>query len=177
MAQVLTCPVPDNINPLSPNGFKFSITKLPELTFFAQEVNLPGLQLGEPEFGTPFARVPVPGETLTYDTFEIRFLIDEKMKNYKSIYAWLIALGFPENYNQYTNFIEQDQINTISELAANYSDATLQILTNTNNPNQVVQFYDIFPISLSSLTFQTLNQDVNYLGASATFKFSYYKFL
>lgn len=177
MAQVLTCPVPDNINPLSPNGFKFSITKLPELTFFAQEVNLPGLQLGEPEFGTPFARVPVPGETLTYDTFEIRFLIDERMKNYKALYGWLIALGFPENYNQYTNFIEQDQINTISELAANYSDATLQILTNTNNPNQVVQFYDIFPISLSSLTFQTLNQDVNYLGASATFKFSYYKFL
>lgn len=177
MAQVLTCPVPENINPLSPNGFKFSITKLPELTFFAQEVNLPGLQLGEPEFGTPFARVPVPGETLTYDTFEIRFLVDEKMQNFKSVYAWLIALGFPENYNQYTNFIEEDQINTISELAANYSDATLQILSNTNNDNQTVQFFDIFPISLSSLTFQTLNQDVTYLGASATFKFSYYKFL
>ena len=176
MAQVLTCPVPENINPLSPNGFKFSINKLPELTFFAQEVNLPGLTLGEPEFGTPFARVPVPGETLTYDTFEIRFLVDEKMRNYKSIYAWMIALGFPESHSQYTNFVEADQV-VISELAANYSDATLQILTNTNSDNQVVQFSDVFPISLSSLTFQTLNQDVTYLGASATFKFSYYKFL
>lgn len=176
MAQVLTCPVPENINPLSPNGFKFSINKLPELTFFAQEVNLPGLTLGEPEFGTPFARVPVPGETLTYDTFEIRFLVDEKMRNYKSIYAWMIALGFPESHTQYTNFVEADQV-VINELAANYSDATLQILTNTNNDNQVVQFLDVFPIGLSSLTFQTLNQDVTYLGASATFKFSYYKFL
>ncbi len=177
MAQVLTCPVPDNINFLSPNGFKLSIEKLPELTFFAQEVNLPGLQLGEPEFGTPFSRVPVPGETLTYDSFEIRFMVDERMKNYKAIYNWMVALGFPESYTQYVNFVDAADIDTISELATNYSDATLQILTNVNTDNQIVQFYDCFPVSLSSMVFQTQNQDVQYIGATATFKFSYYKFL
>jgi hypothetical protein len=177
MAQVLTCPVPDNINFLSPNGFKLSIEKLPELTFFTQEVNLPGLQLGEPEFGTPFSRVPVPGETLTYDSFEIRFMVDEKMKNYKAIYNWLVALGFPESYSQYVNFVDAADLNKISELATNYSDATLQILTNVNTDNQVIQFHDCFPVNLSSMVFQTQNQDVQYIGATATFKFSYYKFL
>jgi hypothetical protein len=177
MAQVLTCPVPENTNFLSPNGFKLSIEKLPELTFFAQEVNLPGLTLGEPEFGTPFSRVPVPGETLTYDTFEIRFMVDEQMKNYKAIYNWMVALGFPESYTQYVNLVNSAEINAINELATNYSDATLQILTNVNTNNQTVVFHDCFPISISSLMFQTQNQDVQYLGATATFKFSYYKFL
>jgi hypothetical protein len=177
MAQVLTCPVPENINFLSPNGFKLSIEKLPELTFFAQEVNLPGLTLGEPEFGTPFSRIPVPGETLTYDTFEIRFMVDEQMKNYKAIYAWMVALGFPESYTQYVNLVNAAELNAINELATNYSDATLQILTNVNTNNQTVQFHDCFPISISSLMFQTQSQDVQYLGASATFKFSYYKFV
>lgn len=177
MAQVLTCPVPDNINFLSPNGFKLSIEKLPELTFFATEVNLPGLQLGEPEFGTPFSRIPVPGETLTYDTFEIRFMVDEKMKNYKAIYNWMVALGFPESYSQYVNLIDQAELDKISELAANYSDATLQILTNVNTDNQIIQFHDCFPVSISTLMFQAQNQDVQYIGATATFKFSYYRFL
>ncbi len=169
--------VPDNVNFLSPNGFRFEINKLPDLTFFAQEVNLPGLSLGEPEFGTPFARVPVPGETLTYDAFEIRFMVDEEMANYKAVYNWMVALGFPESYTQYVELVDEAQIAAISELATNYSDAQLQILSNVNTSNQSVQFYDCFPIALSSIVFQSTNSDVPYVVANATFKFSYYKFL
>jgi hypothetical protein len=133
------------------------------------------LLLGEPEFGTPFARVPVPGETLTYEQLEIQFLIDERMDNYKSLYNWMVALGFPQDYNQYLSLSELDQINT-SELATNYSDATLLILNNNNQPSQVVTFYDLFPVSISSLQFASTNTDVNYLVGRANFRFSYYKF-
>lgn len=177
MAQVLTCPVPNNINPLSPNGFKFTIQKAPHLTYFAQEVTLPGITLGEPEYGTPFARVPVPGETLTYDQLDVRFLVDERMLNYKTIYNWLIALGFPESHQQYVDFKSEDDRNIISELARNYSDGTLEILSNTNGTNQTVGFFDMFPTNISSLSFQSAVDDVTYLGATATFRFSYYKFL
>lgn len=176
MASTIACPVPTNINPLSPNGFMFNIQKLPSLSFFCQSVNLPGITLGAPEFGNPFNVAPIPGETLTYDQLTVQFLVDEQMANYQAIYNWIIALGFPESYEQYTTFTESDT-NNYSELATNYSDATLQILTGNNTVARAVQFIDLFPISLDSLQFAGTNNDVQYLIGNATFRYGYYKFL
>jgi hypothetical protein len=176
MASTITCPFPANINPLSPNGFMFNIQKLPDLSFFCQSVNLPGITLGEPEFGTPFAKIPIPGETLTYDQLTVQFLVDEQMANYTSIYNWIVALGFPESYDQYIDFSEDDTTN-YSELAKNYSDATLQILTGNNNVVKTVRFIDMFPIGLDSLQFSGTNNDVQYLIGNATFRYGLYKFL
>lgn len=173
----ITCPFPSNINPLSPNGFMFSIQKLPKLNFFAQSVNLPGITLGAPEFGNPFQVQPVPGESLTYDQLTVQFLVDEEMLNYQSIYNWIIALGFPNSYDQYTNFIDEDSRGAISELAANYSDATLQILAGNNQVVQTVQFIDLFPVALDSLQFSGANTDVQYLIGNATFRYGFYKFV
>jgi hypothetical protein len=173
----LTCPIPANITPLSPNGFLFSIQKLPELNFFCQQVNLPGITLGAPEFGNPFQIQPIPGETLTYDQLQVQFLVDAEMLNYTAIYNWIIALGFPNEYEQYTNFINQDQRGAVSELARNYSDATLQILAGNNQAVRTVQFIDLFPIAIDSLMFAGTNTDVNYLVGNATFRYGYYKIL
>lgn len=173
----LTCPIPSNINPLSPNGFQFSITKLPEVNFFCQSINIPGITLGAPEFGTPFSLAPIPGETLTYDTLNVQFLVDESMTNYQAIYNWIVALGFPQSYEQYTTFVSDDQRGIIGELAKNFSDGTLQILNSSNNPAKTIQFRDLFPISIESLTFMSTAEDVQYLVGNATFKFGFYEFL
>jgi hypothetical protein len=173
----ITCPLPSNINPLSPNGFMFSIQKLPELNFFAQSVNLPGITLGSPEFGNPFQTQPIPGESLTYDQLTVQFLVDETMANYQAIYNWIVALGFPNDYEQYTTFINDDQRGITSELATNYSDATLQILSGNNQVVKSVQFIDLFPITLDSLQFAGTNTDVQYLIGNATFRYGYYKIL
>ena len=93
--------IPSNLNPLSPNGFQFSITKLPDITFHCQQVNLPGINLGEPAFSTPFSTQPVPGDTLQYEPLNLQFMVDENMANYKILYNWIVALGFPESYDQY----------------------------------------------------------------------------
>ena len=173
----ISCPIPSNISPLSPNGFMFSVHKLPEINFFCQQVNLPGITLGAPEFGNPFNVAPIPGDTLTYDTLDVQFLVDENLQNYRSIYNWVVALGFPETYTQYLNFLNAADLNQTSELARNYSDATLTILGANNKPVQSIQFHDAFPVSISSLTFQSTNQDVNYLVGTATFRYGYYKFV
>ena len=173
----ITCPIPSNISPLSPNGFLFSIQKLPELNFFAQSVNLPGITLGSPEFGNPFQVQPIPGETLTYDQLTIQFLVDENMANYQAVYNWIIALGFPNDYEQYTTFINEENRGAISELAANYSDGILQILGGNNQVVKTVQFVEMFPIALDSLQFSGTNTDVQYLIGNATFRYGYYKFL
>jgi hypothetical protein len=176
MNKILSCPVPDNISPLSPNGFMFNIQKLPNVSFFCQQVNLPGITLGTPEFGNPFGIAPIPGDTLTYDTLQVQFLVDEKMDNYRAIYNWVVALGFPETYEQYVNFLNESDALTTSELAKNYSDATLAILGASNTTVQTVNFHDLFPMSIDSLTFQSTNQDVQYLIGNATFRYAYYKF-
>ena len=175
--QTITCPLPENLSPLSPNGFQFSIQKLPNLTFFAQQVNLPGLTFGEPMQANPFASVAIPGDHITYDTLNVQYLIDSQLSNYLGIYNWLIALGFPQTYTQYTNFVDSQAANVYSELAKNYSDATLQILTPGNGIAATIQFVDAFPVALDTMTFNSTNNDVQYLVGNATFRYSYYKFL
>lgn len=177
MANTLSCPIPTNINPLSPNGFNFAIQKLPEMSYFCQQVNLPGIILGEPTIANPFTTQPIPGEHLTYDPLNVQFLVDEQMANYKAIYNWIIALGFPNNYDQYINFINEDQRGITSELAKNYSDATLQILGSNNAAVQTIQFVDMFPTTIDSMMFQSTNTDVQYLIGNVTFRYGYYKFI
>ena len=172
-----TNPTPYNINPLSPNGFRFSISKLPELTYFSQQVNLPSITLGDPEYNNPFGAVPIPGDRLTYDNLNVQFIIDSKMENYLAVYHWMIALGFPQSYEQYAKLVREDQRGLYNELATNYSDATLEILDNSNKVCRTLRFVDVFPISIESLNFQSTEQDVNYLIGNATFRYSYYEFV
>ena len=175
--RILTCPVPENINPLSPNGYMFSLEKLPSLSFFCQEVTLPSLTLPEATQLNPFTKISLAGDQLEFDSLRVQFLVDEKMENYKAIHYWLISLGFPENHEQYKNYMETVSIPGLSEVARSSSDATLTILGNTNNPVQTIQFNDCIPESLESLTFISTNQDVQYLIGSVTFKYTNYKFL
>lgn len=167
---------PDNINPLNPNGFRFDLQRVPGLSYFCQSVNLPSLILGEPNLFTPFAQVPIPGETLQYGELSLEFMVDENMTNYKLIYNWLIALGFPQSYEQYINFDDEDTRQLTETLSRNYSDGTLFILNNNNQPTAKVHFVDMFPTTLDQLTFDTKVQDVQYVTSRVTFRFSYYEF-
>lgn len=177
MTTVYTSQIPSNINPLSPNGYMFSIQRIPALSYFCQEVMLPSITLPEVTQFTPFSKVPVAGDQLDFGQLTIQFLVDEKMENYKAIHNWIVGLGFPENYQQYTDTIGQADLNTMSEIAKSYSDATLSVLGNDNNPIQTVLFVDCMPQSLESMTFTSTSQDVQYLIGSVTFSYSYYKFV
>jgi len=168
---------PSNINPLNPNGFRFDVAKLKDISFYVQSVNLPGITLGEPIFGNPFAQTPVPGDMLTYGELSFDFIVDEDMKNYETVYKWIVALGFPTGHDQYLNFINSDESALIGELAKNYSDATLTVLNNNNQPSKYVRFIDCFPTSLDALQFDSKVQDVQYLVARTSFRFTYYKFV
>lgn len=177
MITTLTCPIPTNINPLSPNGFQFSITKLPDLTYFSQQVTIPGISLPAFEANNPLVAFPIAGDIISFDPLNVQFLVDETMANYKAIYNWLKGLGFPESHTQYDMFIGNETGGPSAELQKNYSDGVLQVLGANNKAVQSIQFIDLIPVSLESLTFQSTNQDVQYLVGSATFRYNYYKFV
>ena len=178
----ISCPIPDDINPLSPNGFRFAIDKLPEVSFFCQAVNLPGVLLGAPEFGNPLNVTPVPGESLTYDSLNVQFLVSEDMANYKAIYNWIVGLAFPQEHEQYQKLVSEgtapgSYLGSGSELRQMTSDGTLQILSSNNKPAATVAIYDMFPISLDSLSFESRNSDVTYLIGNMALRYAYYKFI
>jgi hypothetical protein len=177
MTTVLSTQIPTNVNPLSPNGYLFTLQRLPTLSYFCQEVSLPAITLPEATQLTPFSKVALAGDQIDFDTLRVQFLIDDKMENYKAIHNWIIGLGFPEDYAQYTAIIDSVTTAAMSEVAKSSSDATLVILGNDNNPIQTIQFVDCIPQSLESITFTSTNQDVTYLIGSVTFSYSYYRFI
>jgi len=56
-----------------------------------------------------------------------------------------------------------------------FSDATLTILSNKNNPIVEVRFADLYPTSISSLEFNQGQTDVEYLTVQATFTYKLYE--
>lgn len=169
------CPFPSNLNPLSPGGFQLIIEKLPGVSFFSQSVTLPSVNLFDSNQSTPFVDVPIPGEKLQYEPLTVTFLIDESMINYKEVYNWLLGLAYPDNNEQYQNFINTQ--GNLSELQKLYSDAKLIILGNNLNPIQTISFIDTYPVNLGSLSFTTTDSDINYLTATLTLNYTRFEFI
>jgi hypothetical protein len=57
-----------------------------------------------------------------------------------------------------------------------YSDAILSVFTNKNNPNFRVKFVDLFPVSVSTILFNSMDSAENIAVADATFRFAYYEY-
>jgi hypothetical protein len=170
---------PDNKNFLSPIGFKFVIKKTPHINYFVQTATLPSLQLGTSNVDTPFVKFPLPGDHLNFGDFSLTYKVDEDLKNYLEIYNWMIALGFPDNFDQYKSAddIRQGpitgQINRMSGLSM-ITDGTLIILSSSRNPIHEVVFENIFPTSLSELQFTSTDTDVSFLTSTVTFAYQKY---
>lgn len=163
---------PSNPNFLSPLGFNFAIKRLPNVAFFLQNVNLPNVNLGETQIPSPFIRVPVPGDHLEYGELTLQFRVDEDMLNYREIYDWLVGLGSPESFSQYKTL--KDNSDLPGSGTGLLSDATLTILTSAQNPNIEVRFKDLFPTTLSDFELSYAGTDVDYVLATASFKFLSY---
>jgi len=157
---------PDNINLLSPVGFRFNIEYLPKTNWFLTSANLPGITLGEVVQPTPLMPTQVPGNDLTWEPLNITFLVDENLNNWRELYDWLIGIGFPNEYSEYKN----QKANQI------YSDATLTILNSNMNANYIIQFKDLFPTSLSEVAFDSASADIEGIKATASFRYLTYSY-
>jgi hypothetical protein len=165
----------ENINFLSPTGFRLEIEKIPNVTFFTQECNIPVVEMYSAEINTPMLDYPLPGNKVKYDDFSISFLIDEKMDNYNELLKWLYGINNPESLDNNRLYLlnEQNRLNNLYGYKTLFSDGTLHILTNNNNENISFKFLDMFPISVSQLKFSSDVNDIQYLTCTAVFKFSH----
>tara|TARA_B100001287_G_scaffold261174_1_gene249954 strand:+ start:892 stop:1428 length:537 start_codon:yes stop_codon:yes gene_type:complete len=162
----------DNRNFLSGVGFKFNLTKFPKVDFFSNSARIPELNLELTQQASYLKNIDVPGERLTYGDLSLRFLVDENMENYISVYNWLKGLGFPESTKEFAEIIkDSDGLRDPKEA---FCDGTLSILNSNYREVAKVKFKDLFPISLSSLEFDATNTDLQFFQAEATFKYTIY---
>ena len=99
-------------------------------------------------------------DKIAFGQFEISYLIDEDLLNYKEIFDWL-----------------KSNVETTHTATNHVRDLTLTIMNSANNVTKQIKFVDAYPTSISSLPFDITTTDVEYLTAVVTFAYSYYEFL
>jgi hypothetical protein len=168
-----------NRNFLSPVGFKFALKRSPKTAFFCNQANIPDITLGIAEQPTYFKDIPIPGDKIEFGDLNLRFLVDEDLGNYMEIQNWIRGLGYPESLKQFDELEEQDYLFGAARFSNRgdqiYSDGTLQILSSNLVPKFQVVFDDLFPYSLSTLSFDATDTDVEYFTADVSFKYTIYK--
>ena len=150
-----------------PQNFYLHIDKLSSVSFTCQQVQIPTLTGGEVDLPNRFnsGRVFVPGDSLDYGTLDVTFLLDKQLRNYRQILDWLKSANSPETTDQYDYEAFKD---TMSDLTIFAADAD-------NTPLSHWSFKNAFPISLDGIQFDATQQDVEYLVASVSFRFTYFE--
>ena len=181
---------PTKLDYASPTQFKFSINQLPKVEFFTVSANIPDLTLADVVITTPFKPIPVLGQNLTYGNLNITFIVDEFLENYRELHEWLTGIGFPKDRKQFSEFrsntanrgtasptpvADVGKVGKSIPDASMFSDATLTILSNKNNPIVEVRFANMYPVSLGALEFTQQAGDVEYLTVQADFTYQIYE--
>ena len=165
-----------NRNFLSPVGFKFSLKRAPGVAFFCNQANIPSLDLGIAEQPTWLKNIDVPGDKIQFGDLTLRFLVDEDLVNYMELQRWIRGLGYPENMDEFRK-LEGEAVlpGNFGQAGDNiYSDGTLQILTSNMVAKFNVNFKDLWPTSLTTLTFDATDTDIEYFTADVSFKYTIY---
>jgi|TARA_B100000035_G_scaffold304198_1_gene303656 hypothetical protein len=164
-----------NNNYLSPIGFLFVLDKAKKVSFLCQRASIPDLTLGNVDLPTR-GLVPIPTEgNIQYGELTIDFIVDENLENYMQIHNWMRALGTPQSIDDRTVFKAQEEPARGLGNEYRYSDGSLMILNNNNNSNFDVVFKSLWPINLSTLSFDVTGSDNEFFTASATFKYTLYE--
>jgi hypothetical protein len=160
---------PQNTNYLQASKFLLSFSRITEVQYFCQEVNLPGVSLSQAQYTTPLVDIPIGGNKLSYNPLNIQFTVNESVSDWIQLYNWFRSFGDPSSTDNRRQMLMQQG-------GKYYSDATLTVLSALNNPIIKVNFYNVFPLSLSDIQFSTMESADNIISGQASFMYNYYEF-
>ena len=188
---------PDTFDYSQSNQFKIYLPIFPTVEWFVTAANIPGVTLGQASQYTPFVDIAVVGDKLAYDNFNMTFIVDEKLQNYQEMLNWTYNIGFPFSRTQFNTSDRPDHMNrgghqtvrkiqtSMTEGSSNtfvdvndrnlYTDIMLTILSSKNNPVVNVHIYEAFPVSLSSIDYNTQETDTGYATCTVEFAFTWFE--
>jgi len=166
----------ENRNFLQPRGFTFQVNRAPKVSYFGRKINLPALDLDIATQPNYLREIPLPGTMIDFEDLTFEFLVDENLENYMEIQNWIRGLGYPESVQEFRDLAAESTIKGpyVKDRQNIYSDGTLQILGNNLVAKFNVNFKDLFPISLTTLTFDATDTDIQYFTANVDFKYTSY---
>lgn len=162
---------PATVNLLTQVDFSLKIKRCPQVEFFAQKINLPGIVADGVEVATPLATIQKNYDHLRFNNLNVTFKVDEQLTNYLEIHNWMRALGPTKDFTGYQNLNRQPKVSGLGL----YSDMVLMILDANKNPKFEVTFMNAFPIELQDLNFSSDLRDVEYQTVSASFVYTLYE--
>jgi hypothetical protein len=152
---------PENINFLQPTKYVLTFPEVPDMVYFCQKANIPGVTLGQALQETPNLDLYHSGTKLTYGTFEINFLVNEDLSAWTTIYNWMIDLSSVES--------------TYTKRREGRKQAILTVMSNQNNPKIRVKMMNLYPISISDLEFDTTLSAEEHITATASFRYDWFE--
>jgi hypothetical protein len=167
--------IPENTNPIQPTKFLLTFDRIGSVTYFCQTVKLPGVSMGQAPINTPLLDIQAPGNKLSFNPFSVGFIVDEELVGWQQIYEWFNSMSSPKSLDYRKSLAEKQ--NEYKGRTSSYSDATLTIISALNNPIVRIQFYNVFPISLSDIDFDTTQSADNIITAEVSFVYDYFEFL
>jgi hypothetical protein len=162
---------------LQPTKYLLTFDRIKTVQFYCQSVNIPGINLGQAPISTPMLDIFAPGNKITYNPLNIHFLVDEKLQSWQELHAWFRSIASPESFDERKRLgTLQNQYSLGGKRPQAYSDATLTVLSSLNNPILRVKFYNMFPITLSDIIFDSAQSADDVISADAVFIFDYFDF-
>jgi|LakMenE18May11ns_1017448.scaffolds.fasta_scaffold9857394_2 hypothetical protein len=158
-------------NPLLANYFEFTLDRVPNMVYFCQTANLPGLytesDVQPTSLGYP---VTVPTGNYKFENLQLTFKVDEDLRNWLEIFNWMKGLGnFGEACSAYPYSSSSAGSTTKTD-----SNAMLILTNSTYKPKIRVKFNHVFPVSLSGIAFSTILPESVEVVATVEFAFSGY---
>jgi len=176
------------------NQFRIYLPIFPKTEWFVVSANIPGITMGQATQATPFTDMPIVGEKIGFDNFDMTFIVDEQLKNYMEMYNWVKNIGFPHSGEKQFNKLDRpdnlDRSKTIKRPPGQvvgspnqsvetsdrnlYTDIRLDILSSKNNTVANIYMYEAFPVSLGSIEYSQQETDTNYAMCAVSFAYSWF---
>lgn len=152
---------PENTNFLQPTKFVLTFPEVPDMVYFCQKANIPGVTLGQAIQQTPNIDLFHSGTKLEYNTFDVTFLVNENLTAWTTLYNWMVELSSVD-----ATYIKRQE---------SKKQAILTVMSNLNNPKVRVKYYNLFPISISDLEFDTTLSAEEHITATVSFRYDWYE--
>jgi hypothetical protein len=131
------------------------------MIYFCQKANIPGVSLGQAIQETPNLDLFHSGTKISYNTFDVTFLVNEDLSAWTTIYNWMKDLSSVEA--------------SYAKRKEGKKQAVLTVMSNQNNPKLRVKLMDLFPLSLSDLEFDTTQSAEEHITATVSFRYDWFE--
>jgi hypothetical protein len=111
------------------------------------ETDIPGFTIGTLEMGYMSMKDKRPGDSITFENLTMTVNCDEDLKAYKEVWDYLK--------------ITHDPLENIIRVSEEVFDGYLLLLTNKNNVQHKIHFYDMWIESISPIQCQSVSPDEN----------------